>query len=99
MFRGPTIFIPTSARLHGKEPIYVCRVITSAEGDTCGKPFYEGEERTRDFHVANCAKQNHDAIMAFRNRSHPEIMRPWDPELEKWISDNRTAILEDRKSI
>jgi hypothetical protein len=37
--------------------------------------------------------------MAFRNRSHPEIMRPWDPELEKWISDNRTAILEDRKSI
>jgi hypothetical protein len=92
------LIIPTSSSLHRRAPKYVCRVPT-ADGGTCGHPFYEGEERARERHVAECCKRNHDAIVAFREKQHPDVLRPWDPELERWIAEHRDEVLEGRKSI
>lgn len=94
---GRALFIPTSARLHQKPVIGACSVVVTAEGDVCGTPFFDLREKIS--HVTECAKKHASAINAYRLRTHPDIMRAWDPELEAWITKHREAILDGRKRV
>lgn len=92
------LVIPTASRMHEKRVVDRCRVPTP-EGP-CGHPLFEDEPRSKmDAHVVECCRRHHDTIMEERERQHPEIMRPWDPELASWVKEHGPAILEGRKRI
>jgi hypothetical protein len=93
-----TLILPSSATIHAKQPIARCRVPVG-DGKLCGHPFFEGEERAMAAHVAKCCREHHDIIVGERERRHPDIMLPWDRELDRWVKENRDAILEGRKRI
>jgi hypothetical protein len=89
-----TIYVPTSSKLHGKQVVDRCKTIVNADGELCGHPFYEDEPRSRiEAHVTACLAQHAAAIRAFRQRTHPDVMRPWDPELAAFVSNNREAMI------
>lgn len=90
--------VPVSAAIHDRPVIDRCKVPTP-EGP-CGHPLREGENRTAfERHVADCARRNAEHIMRERERSHPSIMNPWDEDLDRWVKENRDALLEGRKKI
>lgn len=91
----PEIWIPKTAE---DEVIDRCRVPT-APGETCGHLFFKGEEHKIAPHMARCVARNHDAIVAFKEKAHPEIMKPWDKDLDRWVSRNRDALIEGRKKL
>lgn len=95
------IFIQSSSGIHERKVIDRCVVPTGdPEKPVCGHVFFEGEsQEVIDRHVAACAREHHDAIVEHRERQHPEIMRPWDPELAAWVKKHGRAILEGRKRI
>lgn len=95
--KGRPFYFTGENKLHKRRPIGVCQVIVTGDGDQCLTPFFD--ERERRNHVATCATKHASAINAYRNRTHPEIMRPWDPELEKWMSSNKDAVLSGRKRV
>lgn len=75
----------------GRRVIDRCRIPT-ADGP-CGTPFYEGEpDLHRVQHLARCASENHEHILAERRRRHPDVMRPHDPEYVDWLDKNRQGI-------
>lgn len=91
---GSTIYVPTSANIHGYQVIDRCRTIVNADGELCGHPFYENEPRSKiEAHITECLAKHAAAIRAFRDRQHPEIMRPWDPELAAFVKRNREELL------
>ena len=92
------IFIASGSSIHNRPVIDRCRVPTP-EGP-CGHPLFEGEPRSRfDAHIVDCLARNRETIMEARARQHPEIMEPWDTELDRWIAKHSEAILEGRKRI
>lgn len=96
--RRPKLYVQTGSTIHERRVIDKCAVPTP-EGP-CGHLFFEGESQTTiDAHVSECARRNHDTIMEHRARQHPEIMKPWDPELAAWVKKHGRAILEGRKRI
>jgi hypothetical protein len=95
---GATIYVPTSSKLHGLEVVDRCRTIVSAEGDVCGHPFYENESiAKREAHITECLAKHASAIRAFRQRQHPDIMRPWDPELADYVKANKLELVTGAK--
>lgn len=91
---GRALFIPTSARLHKQRPVGFCATIVTAEGEICGTPFFSLDEKVR--HVSACARAHASAIHAYRQRTHPEIMQSWDPELEGWMAKHKDGIMSGR---
>jgi hypothetical protein len=81
----PTIFVP---RGHEREPTMVCTVPVNAEGDTCGHPFFPGEESAYERHVGKCFAEHRDAAHAASVRTRVPIMdeESWDPE---WAAHQR----------
>jgi hypothetical protein len=96
------IYVSTGSRIHRKPVIDRCKIPVQ-DGDglrMCGHPRFEGEEEMRFVrHVAQHAQEAHDLIVAMREQQHPEIMRPWDTELDKWIAQHRRALIEGRMQI
>jgi hypothetical protein len=87
---GLTLWLPPSSDA-GREVVDRCRICREFV-------VYEGEDpRTMERHLRECVKANHDALMAERERQHPEIMKPWDPDFFSWIRRNSDAVLEGRK--
>lgn len=75
-----------------------CRIPTST--GPCGHIVVASDHpRAMEFHVRECAPRNIAAIHEARQQQHPDIMRPWDPELEAWITRHRVPILEGRMTI
>lgn len=95
-FRKRTPADARRAPTRDREVISICRVPVNAEGRVCGKRFYTGEEKAAEVHTVRCARRHTDAIMAFRERSHPSIMKPWDPEYAAWLAQHKQAVLEGR---
>jgi hypothetical protein len=93
------LYVQTGSSIHHRPVVDRCRVPTP-EGP-CGHPMFEGESREsfERGHVVPCLRRNHDTIMQERARQHPDIMRPWDPELATWVKRHGDAILEGRKRI
>lgn len=82
-----------------KPPAFTCRVIVDGEGTLCGKQFTEDEARAFRSHVTRCAKVHHGEIVAASKRTTmPGFYGPVDPEAEEWVSRNKEAIIEGRKS-
>jgi hypothetical protein len=47
---------------------------------------YEGEpERVMIAHVQRCYAEHEAQLREDRERAHPEIMKPWDPEYVSWL--------------
>ena len=61
----------------------------------CGEPAYSEAEHEQ--HVARCAAEHHDVIVAILRKRRPEIQKAWDPELEAWVRANGAAIYAGRK--
>jgi hypothetical protein len=93
------LWIPPSATIHRQKPIGRCRVPVNDEGKPCNHPFFPGEERAMTTHIAACTKRHLDVIHRYRQRTHPDIMRPWDGELKAWVDKHSEAILEGRKRL
>lgn len=91
-------YIATSSGIHKREPVRVCRVPTA--NGVCGHPFYE-DDSGRDVvaHNARCVKENEEHIRAYMARKHPEIQKPWDTDLDRWIAKHKDALVEGRLSI
>jgi hypothetical protein len=71
---GLQLWIPRSAR-----PKWQCRV------PGCDAEFYEGELRQYEAHVARCAADHHDELMARKDRERPPaFFQPHDPEYYEW---------------
>ena len=92
------LYIATRSGIHEHEPIGICRVPTK-EGRICGHKFYPGEERAQANHAANCARENHEYVVAYMKQRHPDVMKPWDTELDKWVGQHRQALIEGRMQI
>lgn len=92
---GHILHVPPAHAIHGNRPIGICTVVVNAEGELCGHPSYNESERLA--HSSECARRHASAINAYRLRTHPEIMRPWDPELESYVSQHRVEIATGRK--
>lgn len=94
---GRALFLPTSSQIHGKRVVMRCTVIVNADGEVCGHPFYEDEsQEVRERHIVDCAARHAAAINAYRQRTHPDIMRPWDPEIAQYMAENKEALLSGR---
>jgi uncharacterized C2H2 Zn-finger protein len=91
---GRVLHLPVSSLLHGERPVGRCDVVVNADGGRCGTLFYDRTKWLR--HVARCSVQHESAINAYRKRTHPDIMRAWDPELEAWMAQNARAVLEGK---
>lgn len=74
-----------------------CRIPT--KDGPCGATFFVGQELVVARHAAVCAPRNQEYIVAAREAIHPEIMQPWDKDLDRWVTDHKDAILEGRKTI
>lgn len=81
---GLGLLIPTDAA-----PKYRCRVPTGP-GETCGHPFYEGEERAWIDHISLCARNHEQEI----HDNSPRVKMPifydpeqWDPEYETFMRE------------
>lgn len=98
----PELWVPDAARVPrrdstaSREVISVCRIPVNVDGEICGRRFFTGEEKQVQQHALRCAREHGDAIRAWRERSHPSILKPWDPEFAGWVRGNRRAILEGR---
>jgi hypothetical protein len=92
---GHILHVPPAHVIHNIRPVGVCQIPVNADGDLCLEPTYSEEARRQ--HAAKCAQENATAINAFRNRQHPEVMRPWDPELEEFVMRRRVDILTGRE--
>lgn len=91
------LYIATRSGIHQHEPIGVCRV--PVKDGICGKRFFPGEERAQANHAASCAQENHEYVVAFMKQRHPDIMKPWDTDLDKWVGQHRAAIIDGRMKI
>lgn len=91
---GRPLFVPGTK---DRRPVGMCQVIVTGEGELCLTPFYS--ERERRDHVAACAQKHTSAIHAYRKRTHPDIMRPWDPEMESWMSKHADGLLAGRLKV
>lgn len=91
---GAVLHLPPAHVIHKTKPKQVCTVIVNGDGELCGHPSYTIREALS--HSSSCAKRHESAIRAYRNRTHPEMMRAWDPELEAWFSKHKRAVLEGR---
>jgi hypothetical protein len=75
------LFVPGVTR-DDEEPSYVCTVPV-ADGEICGRCWYDGEERAYQAHVGRCAREHMDQI----NRERLAARAPafdeetWDPEI------------------
>jgi hypothetical protein len=92
------LYIATRSGIHEHAPIGVCRVPTK-EGRVCGKPFFPGEERAQANHAAACARENAEYVQAYLDRLRPDVMKPWDTELDAWVGQHRQALIEGRMKI
>jgi hypothetical protein len=91
---GRPLFLPTSSQIHEKRVVMVCRVIVNADGEQCGHRFYEDESQSKiEAHVVECSARHASAIHAYRQRTHPDIMRAWDPELEQYVAEHREELI------
>lgn len=64
----------------GRKVIDRCRI--------CKIPRYEGESQSSwESHIIGCIRRNQDRLAADRERQHPAILKPWDPEYARWIQD------------
>jgi hypothetical protein len=71
-----------------------CSVIVNADGEVCGHEFYKDEPQSKiDAHIVECTGRHASAIHAYRQRTHPDIMRPWDPEIAEYMAENKEALL------
>lgn len=85
---APEIWIPTTAR---RRVVDRCAVPTP--DGPCGHEFYEDEPAAvRERHIVACVKANADTVVEVRERMHPEIMRPWDPEYQAWLDEHAEGI-------
>lgn len=80
-------------------PAFQCTVPVKLD-ECCGATFSIYERADYERHVAKCIRAHEDVIRA----SAPSIRRGvlagvWDKDLEKWMDDNRAALLADRKRI
>jgi hypothetical protein len=85
-----------------KPPAFVCRVIVDDEGTMCGKQFTDEEYRAFRQHVTRCAKVHLPEIQGRSKRVRmPGLYGPdaFDPEAEKWVRENRQALIEGRKRL
>jgi hypothetical protein len=94
---GGVLYVPPSHVIHNARPFGLCTVIINADGDLCRHPSYSRAEFLG--HASKCAPAHESAIRAYRARQHPDILRPWDPELESWMGKHKAAILEGRMSV
>jgi hypothetical protein len=66
-------------------PRFRCRI--------CTTPFYEGEQRKYEFHVAQCAKRHHDELAAQSPTNMlPFFYRVQDPEKEQALREGRIGL-------
>lgn len=93
---GRALYIPLPHAIHNVKPVGICQIPVNGDGDLCLEPTYSEEARRQ--HAASCAEKHASAIHAFRKRQHPDIMRPWDPELEAYVSANKQALLTGEKA-
>jgi hypothetical protein len=74
------IFVPRGLE---SDPTMFCRV-PIGDGETCGKPFYPGEERAFQKHCGECAREHLDEIHAASPRALNNGLfdeENWDPEV------------------
>lgn len=90
------LVIPSHNQIHDIPPKYVCRV-PAEDGRLCGKPFWPGEERAYENHVAQCAQDNAAAIQRFREARAPISGEKSD--MEEWVEENRDLLIEGRKKL
>jgi hypothetical protein len=92
---GHILYVPPAHAIHNTGPYGRCLVVVNADGDQCGHPCMSQRELVS--HTSECARRHASAINAYRKRTHPDIMRAWDPELEEWFAKHKDAVLEGRK--
>lgn len=99
------LIIPSSVT-SVKPPKWRCSVIVGTDeggaAKLCGTPFTEDEHREYQRHVTACARQHLPEIQAQSKRVRlPGFFGPdaFDPEAEKWVRQNRQALIEGRKRL
>lgn len=92
-----TIWVPSSADVGDREVVEHHRPVA----DRCRicKEFVRYRDEppaVMEMHAARCVKRHEEQLREQRAREHPEIMRPWDPEMARWMREHKTAVLEGR---
>lgn len=66
-----------------EEPLYVCTVPITMDGEICGRCWYAGEERAYQQHVGPCARSHLAEIQAQRLAARLPAFdeNAWDPEI------------------
>lgn len=81
------LWIPTTAQ----EVVDVCKIPTP--DGPCGHKFFAGESDSKKArHFKACAHANEEAIRALREKQHPDVMKPWDPEYKTWLDEHAVGI-------
>lgn len=81
------IWIPGSA----KEVVDRCKIPTP--DGPCGHAFYAGESDLKKAqHFKICAHEHMDGILEARQRQHPDVLKPWDPEYADWLDEHKAGI-------
>lgn len=99
-----SLYVQTASGIHVPGVRVRCRIPTGknelGEWVFCGHPTFERDHlRADERHQAECAKANHEHIVAWMRQRHPDALKPWDPELSKWVADNREPLIEGRKKL
>lgn len=97
---GLTIWLPSGAD-HGDRALVGGTDTSRPIVDRCRicREFvvFEGEHpRTMEMHLRRCVAANEALLREERERQHPSIMAPWDPEFFRWMRSNERAVLEGR---
>lgn len=96
---GMTILVPRGYETGAMgDPTMVCRV-PIGDGETCGQPFWPGEERKFQSHVTACAKEHETEIRNESPRNKLPIFDEanWDPEVAAHMREvGRRMIREGR---
>jgi hypothetical protein len=91
---GLTLIVPQE-----HAPAFQCSVPVSLD-DCCGATFSIHERPDFERHVAKCIRAHEDVIRAASPSIRRDVLHGiFDKDLERWMDDNRTALLEDRKRI
>lgn len=98
---GLTILVPRGYEdVEGPKPIGVCTVQVGG-GQVCNTPFFPGEERDYQRHVARCAQEHMAEIVAASPRTRMPIFdeSEWDPEVAAHMKKVGKRMLQEGRMV
>jgi hypothetical protein len=91
---GLTLLVPGE-----HAPALQCTVPVTLD-DVCGATFSRHERSSYEAHVLKCIKQHEDVIRAASPSVRRDVLHGiFDKDLEKYLEENREAIIEGRKTL